>query len=81
MFRSKLAGLFVAAALAMGLNAGSAEAGFVSHHGSAGFRANPGLGRGGAFRHSSTTAVRGTPGRPGVGPIVTHRSRTAGFRR
>lgn len=70
----------LAAGLAIGLvvDAGTCEAAAVSHHRSAGRVVNPGPGRGGAFVHGGTTAVRATSYRPAAGPRVVHASHTAG---
>lgn len=73
----KLAGAFVVAALCLGVNAPSADAAVYARRTTAGFRANPGMGHGGAYRRTSVTGVRATPFRPAAGPRVFHRSRTA----
>jgi len=77
MSRTIQRGLFVLAALAIGLTAATADAAVVAAHRSAGRVVNPGPGRGGAFVHSGATAVHATPYRPAAGPTVAHASRTA----
>lgn len=77
MSGSRLAKAFVVVALCVGLNPPTADAAFYARRTTAGFRANPGVVHGGAFRRTSVTGVRATPFRPAAGPQVYHRSRTA----